>query len=104
MPIDIFGRTSNTNAKVSQKMSSLGTYIDTKHFLKHDGSVSASSSINMDGNAIKNLPLPTDQTDAANREYVDEKINHLDDALRRYIDKVISGKVDEAIGIAFNSI
>ena len=50
MPIDIFGRTNNTSAR-AQKSTSL--YLDTKHFLRHDGSVSASSSLNMDGNAIK---------------------------------------------------
>jgi hypothetical protein len=102
MPIDIFGRTNNTGARAAQKAPSL--YLDTKHFLRHDGSVPVSSALNMDGNAIKNLPFPAEQTDATNREYVDVKINHLDQELRRYIDRIVSEKVNEAVGIAFNSI
>ena len=88
MPIDIFGRTTNSTAR-QQKVTLL--YLqDTKHFLRHDGSVSATASLDMSGNAIKNLPFPAEQNDAANREYVDEKINHLDNELRRYIDKIIA--------------
>ena len=96
MPIDIFGRTNNTGERA--RKSSLGQlYLDPNHFLRHDGSVSASASLDMDGNAIKNLPFPTEQTDAANRDYVDVKIDNLDDELKRYIDEIISEKVNKAV-------
>jgi hypothetical protein len=72
-------------------------YLDPKYFLKHDGSVSASAPLDMDGNAIKNLPFPTEQTNAANRDYVDVKIDNLDDELKRYIDEIISEKVNKAV-------
>lgn len=94
MPIDIFGRTSNIEPKVSQKTSMSS---DTKYFLRHDGSVSATVPLNMDGNAVRNLPFPSSKTDAANREYVDTKINNLEAKMREYIDKIVSDRLTAAI-------
>lgn len=102
MPVDKFGRTSNAGVKSTQKVPTV--YSDAKQFLRHDGSVPATSPFNMDGNAIHNLPFPSKQTDAANREYVDHKINHLEDKILEYIDRLILEKVNIAVGIAMNSV
>jgi hypothetical protein len=92
MPIDVFGRTSSTS-NPTQKVPTL--YLDTKHFLRHDGTVPATSTLDMAGNTIKNLPLPVESTDAANREYVNTKISNLDAELREYIEEYVTRKVTE---------
>ena len=94
MPIDIFGRTVDAGAR-AQKVSQV--YLDMKNFLKHDGSDAATASLDMAGNAIKNLPFPVEHADAVNREYVDTKINNLDGELKEYNDKIVSEKVNDAI-------
>lgn len=92
MPVSIFGTTSNTSSKVTQKVPSI--YLNTNQFLKHDGSVSVTAPLNMSGNTINNLPFPSNRADAANRDYVDTKIDNLDDELRQYIDKRVYEIVD----------
>jgi hypothetical protein len=80
MPVSIFGSTSNTG--VDRKVPRYNARAEP---------------INMNGRPIKNLPFPDEQTDAANRRYVDEKINNLDDELKQYINSVIEGKVKAAL-------
>ena len=52
---------------------------------------------------INNLSFPVDKTAAVNRDYVDTKLNHLDEELRYYIDRFITEKVTEVVGQMFNS-
>ncbi len=86
MPVNIFGSTSNTgaNSRVSVKYNA------------------RDSTLNMNGKPIKNLPFPSEETDAANKQYVDDKINNLDDELKFYINSVIEEKVKAAVA-AFTS-
>ena len=63
MPVSIFGSTSNTG--VDRKVSRFNVKVEPM-----------GDSLNMTN---KNLPFPDEQTDAANRQYVDDEINYLDD-------------------------
>ena len=82
MPVDIFGRMSNTG--VNARIASV-------NFSTRD------STLNMNGKPIKNLPFPSEETDAANKQYVDDKINNLDDELKCYINSVLEEKVKAAV-------
>jgi len=80
MPVSIFGSTSNTGAERKVFTNTIIT-----------------KPLNMNGNAINNLPFPVLQTDAANREYVHVKINNLDDELKQYIDECVAIQVKKAL-------
>ena len=74
MPVSIFGSTSNTG--VDRKVSRFNARAEPIG--------------NMNGRPIKNLPFPDEQTDTANRQYVD-------DELKQYSNSVIEEKVKTAI-------
>jgi len=67
-----------TNAKIAA-----GAGIDTSkladgaNFLKKDGSVTMTGSLNMGSQLITNVQTPSTGTDAANRDYVDTSISNL---------------------------
>ena len=77
MPIDKFGKSSFIK---EQPTISITQFAGGK-FLKH------STPLNMEYHPIKNLPFPTDDNDAANRRYVDDKVDHLEDLIKKYIDR-----------------
>ena len=82
MPVDIFGRMSNTV---------VNTRIASINYSTRD------STLNMNGKPIKNLPFPNEETDAANKQYVDDKINNLDAELKQFINSVVEEKVNAAV-------
>ena len=47
---------------------------DTSPFLKIDGTRAMTGNLNMDGNKIIRLASPTDNSDAANKQYIDETL------------------------------
>ena len=71
MPVDVFGRTDF--AKDSTRVISRGIDIQqaNKVFLRRDGENAAESDINLDSHKLINVADPTDNKDAANKEYVD---------------------------------
>ena len=84
MPVSIFGSTSNTGtAERKVRVSVAAEPINAP--------------LNMNGKPIINLPFPSEETNAANKQYVDDKINNLDDKLKQYINSVIEEKVKIAI-------
>ncbi len=104
MPVSIFGATVSSNSVLERKV-----FMDTKCFVKYNA---VTESINMNGNSIKNIPFPDEQSHAANRQYVDDKINTLENKLkqyiannevelRQYIDSVVDGKVIEKVNSMF---
>lgn len=79
MPVSIFGSTSNTGTaerkvRVSEPIN---------------------APLNMNGKPIINLPFPDEETNAANKQYVDDKINNLDVELKQYVDDKINNLDDE---------
>jgi len=97
MPVSIFGSTSNTSLGGAERK----VFMNTKDFVKYDA---VTESLNMNGNAINNLPVPVLQTDAANRQYVDAKINNLDDELKQYINSVIAECVANQVKTALETL
>lgn len=51
---------------------------DLQNYLKKDGSVAMTGSLNMDNNKVINLGTPTADTDAATKKYVDDEIGKID--------------------------
>ena len=50
------------------------TKIDTTPFVKLDGSRAMTGNLDMDSHKITNLNLPTNDNDASNKQYIDEKL------------------------------
>ena len=70
MPVDKFGRMSDTKTKDTGVSL---TYINN-NYIRSDGSTPVSGSINMNGNTLFNLPNPENIQDAATKKYVDNLI------------------------------
>ena len=70
MPVDKFGRTDNTN---STRVISGGITLSQANnaFLRRDGGNAAAADINLDSHKLINIADPTNNKDAANKEYVD---------------------------------
>ena len=67
MPVDKFGRMSDTKTKDTGVSL---TYIDN-NYIRSDGTTPVSGSINMNGNTLYNVPDPVNLQDVATKEYVD---------------------------------
>ena len=67
MPVDKFGRMSDTKTK--DTVVSL-TYIHN-NYIRSDGTTPVSGSINMNGNALYNVPDTVNPQDVATKEYAD---------------------------------
>ena len=70
MPVDKFGRMSDTKTKDTGVSL---TYINN-NYIRSDGGTPVSGSINMNGNTLFNLPNPENIQDAATKKYVDSLI------------------------------
>ena len=67
MPVDKFGRMSDTKTKVTGVSL---TYINN-NYIRSDGTTPVSGSINMNGNTLYNVPDPVNPQDVATKEYAD---------------------------------
>ena len=68
MPVDKFGRMSD--AKTKDTGVSL-TYINN-NYIRRDGDIPVSGSINMNGNTLFNVSNPVNPQDVATKEYADK--------------------------------
>lgn len=70
MPVDKFGRTDATN---STRVISGGITLSQANnaFLRRDGGNAATANISLDSHKLINVSDPTNNKDAANKEYVD---------------------------------
>ena len=67
MPVDKFGRMSDTKTKDTRVSL---TYINN-NYIRSDGTTPVSGSINMNGNTLYNVPDPVNPQDVATKEYAD---------------------------------
>ena len=67
MPVDKFGRMSDTKTKDTGVSL---TYINN-NYIRSDGTTPVSGSINMNGNTLYNVPDPVNPQDVATKEYAD---------------------------------
>ena len=67
MPVDKFGRMSDTKTKVTGVSL---TYINND-YIRSDSTTLISGSINMNGNTLYNVPDPVNPQDVATKEYAD---------------------------------
>ena len=70
MPVDKFGRMSDTKTKDTGVSL---TYINN-NYIRRDGKTPVSGSIDMNGNTLFSLPKPRNYRDAATKKYVDRLI------------------------------
>ena len=68
MPVDKFGRMSDTKTKDTGVSL---TYINNNH-IRSDGTTPVTGSIDMRGNTLYNVPDPVNPQDVATKEYVDK--------------------------------
>ena len=71
MPVDKFGRMSDTKTKDTGVPL---TYINN-NYIRSDGTTPVSGSIDMRGNTLYNVPDPVNPQDVATKEYADKKTN-----------------------------
>ena len=91
MPVDKFGRMSDTKTKDTGVSL---TYINN-NYIRSDGGTPVTSSIDMGGNKLYNVAYPINPHDVANKEYADnvgEKIKHLIAVHARYCGPLKKGE------------
>ena len=71
MPVDKFGRMSDTKTKDTGVSL---TYINN-NYISSDGTTPVTGSIDMRGNTLYNVPDPVNPQDVATKEYADTKTN-----------------------------
>ena len=69
MPVDKFGRMSDTKTKDTGVSL---TYINN-NYIRSDGGTPVSGSINMNGNTLYNVSDPVNPQDVATKEYADKR-------------------------------
>ena len=80
MPVDKFGRMSDTKTKDTGVSL---TYINN-NYIRSDGNTPVSGSIDMRGNTLYNVPDPVNPQDVATKEYVDKTVNNVSDKKNLY--------------------
>ena len=89
MPVDKFGRMSDTKTKDTGVPL---TYINN-NYIRSDGSTPVTGSINMNGNTLYNVPDPVNPHDVANKEYADNnKRKHVIAVHARYCGPLKKGE------------
>ena len=83
MPVDKFGRMSDTKTKDTGVSL---TYINN-NYVRSDGSTPLTGSLDMRFNKLVNLHKPTEQYDAATKDYVDYIEKKLRKNLRKRLGK-----------------
>jgi len=71
MPVDVFGRTDFASDSTHVISQGINTKQANDTFLRRDGGNVASSDIDLDSHKLVNVADPTNDKDAANKEYVD---------------------------------
>ena len=89
MPVDKFGRMSDTKTKDTGVSL---TYINN-NYVRSDGGTPISGSLDMRFNKLVNLHKPTEQYDAATKDYVD----YVEKEIREKLEKEIREKLEKKI-------
>ena len=89
MPVDKFGRMSDTKTKDTGVSL---TYINN-NYVRSDGGTPLSGSLDMRFNKLVNLHKPTEQYDAATKDYVD----YIEKEIREKFKKEIKEKLEKEI-------
>ena len=87
MPVDKFGRMSDTKTKNTGVSL---TYINN-NYVRSDGSTPLTGSLDMRFNKLVNLHKPTEQYDAATKDYVD----YIEKEIREKLEKEIREKLEK---------
>ena len=69
-----FGHSAVTKNYVDTEITKAHQNLDSTPFLRKDGQRAMTGNLNMDGNKIIRLASPTDNSDAANKQYIDEAL------------------------------
>ena len=89
MPVDKFGRMSDTKTKDTGVSL---TYINN-NYVRSDGGTALTGSLDMRFNKLVNLHKPTEQYDAATKDYVD----YIEKKIREKLEKEIREKLEKRI-------
>ena len=87
MPVDKFGRMSDTKTKDTGVSL---TYINN-NYVRSDGGTPLTGSLDMRFNKLVNLHKPTEQYDAATKDYVD----YIEKEIREKLEKEIREKLEK---------
>ena len=94
MPVDKFGRMSDTKTKDTGVSL---TYINN-NYVRSDGGTPLTGSLDMKGNTIYNVADPVNPQDVVTKEYVDSGIKHLIAIHSSYTGPLIKDKVQFTFG------
>ena len=94
MPVDKFGRMSDTKTKDTGVSL---TYINN-NYIRSDGGTPVTGSINMNGNTLYNVSDPENPQDVATNEYADNKRPHLIAIHLSYWGKLTRGEYQFTFG------
>ena len=94
MPVDKFGRMSDTKTKDTGVSL---TYINN-NYIRSDGGTPVTGSIDMRGNTLYNVSNPVNPQDVATKEYADNKRPHLIAIHSSYTGPLIKGKYKFTFG------
>ena len=78
--------------------------VDTTQLIKKDGSVPMAADLDMVTHKIIRLASPTDNSDAANKKYVDDEIKEEDEKIRKNISFLSVGLIIITFSIYYNQI
>ena len=68
-----FSRSATNKTYVDTEIAKI-PQINTSQFIRKDGTVAMNANLDLGGNKISNLKTPTNDTDAANKSYIDETL------------------------------
>ena len=69
-----FGYSAVNKNYIDSEITKVHQNLDLTPFLRKDGQRAMTGNLNMDGNKIIRLASPTDNSDAANKQYIDEEL------------------------------
>ena len=71
-----FGSSATNKTYVDEEIAKIpqSPQVNTSQFIKKDGTVAMTADLDLGGNKISNLKSPTNDTDAANKIYIDETL------------------------------
>ena len=94
IPAPKYGSSAANKNYVDTEITKVHQNLDLTPFLRKDGRLAMTGNLNMDGNKIIRLASPTDNSDAANKQYIDEALlkshlvsSHIENAVKYLSDQ-----------------